>query len=283
LGIVASYNDGNYYHTGLARNHNDGYWTFFDRVVAEPTTVIDWGNAVYPTVKVGNLTATNTLSVTGNANVGNLIGPHANGTSNVNIPTASGNINLTAGGTTTLVVTSTGANITGTLNATGNANVGNIGATNGVFTNVTGTLTTAAQTNITSVGTLTSLTSSGNIIGANVTANTVSYIGNTAIRWANVTTTAITANQTISTVAVSGITGVEWLIKGSDSAGSKYSVATVQAVTNGSSVDYSVFGTVNLGSTTGTLAVNIVGSNIALQVTPASTNSTVWLTQYRTI
>jgi hypothetical protein len=152
-----------------------------------------------------------------------------------------------------------------------------------VFTNVTGTLTTAAQPNITSVGTLTSLTSSGNIVGGNVTANTASFIGNTAIRWANVTTSAITANQTISTVAVSGITGVEWFIKGTDSAGSKYSVATVQAVTDGSAVDYSIYGTVNIGSATGTLAVNIVGSNIALQVTPASTNSTVWTTQYRTI
>jgi hypothetical protein len=85
-----------------------------------------------------------------------------------------------------LVVTSSGANITGTFNATANANVGNIGATNGVFstlnvsgnanvgniggtggvfTTVAGTLTTAAQPNITSVGTLTSLTATGNITG----------------------------------------------------------------------------------------------------------------------
>jgi hypothetical protein len=57
----------------------------------------------------------------------------------------------------------------------------------------------------------------------------------------------------------------------------------VQAVTNGTDVDYTIFGGVNLGTTTGSLAVNISGSNIALQVTPASSNSTVWTTQYRLI
>ena len=65
--------------------------------------------------------------------------------------------------------------------------------------------------------------------------------------------------------------------------GTKYSVATVMAVTNGSSSDYSTFGVVNIGGGTGLLAVNITGSNIALQVTPASSNSTVWTTQFRVI
>jgi len=82
-------------------------------------------------------------------------------------------------------------------------------------------------------------------------------------------------------------TGVEYLVKGIDSTGTKYSVATVVAVTNGTTSDYSTFATVNLGGSTGTLAVNITtsggNSNIALQVTPASSNSTVWTTQYRVI
>ena len=162
-------------------------------------------NAQPNITSVGNLTS---LTVTGNATVGNLIGPHANGNSNVNIPTANGNINLTAGGNVTFVVTTTGANITGTLNTTGNANTGNIGATFGVFTNVSGngstlssinganvtgtvanatyattagsatnagTVTTNAQPNITSVGTLTSLTT-GLITSSIATANTVTAI-----------------------------------------------------------------------------------------------------------
>jgi hypothetical protein len=60
-------------------------------------------------------------------------------------------------------------------------------------------------------------------------------------------------------------------------------MAMVTAVTDGTSVDYSTFGTVNLGASTGSLAVNISGSNVELQVTPSSSNSTTWVTQYRTI
>ncbi len=47
------------------------------------------------------------------------------------------------------------------LTVTGNANVGNVGATQGVFTSVSGSLVTTSQPNVTSVGTLTSLTVSG--------------------------------------------------------------------------------------------------------------------------
>ena len=82
---------------------------------------------------------------------------------------------------------------------------------------------------------------------------------------------------------MTGVTGVEYLIKGVDATGSKYSVATVIAVTNGTTVDYATFGTTQLGGYTGSLAVNIVGGFVRLQVTPASSNSTVWTTQYRLI
>ena len=55
-------------------------------------------------------------------------GVHANGNSNVNIPSANGNVNISAVGVANiLVVTGTGANITGTANVSGNANVGNLG------------------------------------------------------------------------------------------------------------------------------------------------------------
>jgi hypothetical protein len=99
-----------------------------------------------------------------------------NGTANVRT-FLNGNVTISAAGTANvLLVTSTGANITGTLNTgTGNANVGNIGTTNVVATNLTGTLQTAAQTNITSVGTLSSLSVTGNVSSGNlITAGLVS-------------------------------------------------------------------------------------------------------------
>ena len=204
----------------------------------------------------------NTANFTGNlvalnANLGNLAtanfftGTLINGTSNV-IVNNNSNINLTAAGNTTLVVTSTGANIVGYANVTGNIFANNLSLTNNINANI---------------------------------ANIVTRIdlGNTDIGWSTVTTTSISANQTIATLAVTGVTGVEFLVKGIDSTGSKYSVTTLQAVTDGTSADFTTFATVNLGGLTGVLSVNIVGSNVALQVTPSSTNSTVWTTQFRTI
>ena len=187
-----------------------------------------------------------------NANLGNLAtanfftGTFINGSSNIAIPTANGNVNLTVGGNTSLVVTNTGANITGNLGVSGNFSVGSLQSDN-------------------------------------LTANLSVFVGNTTISWGTVTTTGISANQTIKSFSVTGVTGIEFLVKGIDSTGSKYSVATVTAVTDGSSVDFSTFGTVNLGGQTGVLAVNIASGNVALQVTPASSNSTVWTTQVRFI
>jgi hypothetical protein len=95
-------------------------------------------NAQPNITSVGNLTS---LIVTGNTTVGNLIGPVANGNTNLNIPAAGGNLNISAeGNANILVVTGTGVNVAGTLNATGNANVGNLG-TGGLITatgNITG-------------------------------------------------------------------------------------------------------------------------------------------------
>ena len=351
----------------------------------------------------GNITGANVVSA--NTFLGNLQGILANGNSNVSIPSANGNVNISAVGTANvLVVTGTGVNVAGTLNATGNANVDNLGVGNSITAtgNVSGgnlstggTLSVTGNANVGNLGTAqvlasanvtapqfisnvangtapltvlsstlvanlnadlldgfnsatantantialrdangnvsanyftgngafltgidTSLIANGNsnvsvIANGNVTvsitgtANTAVFstsgldlsgnllanvvkgnsqvqVGNTQIRVGEITTTATTANQTISTVSATGITGVEWLVKGVDSAG-KYSVATITAVTDGSTVDYSIFGAVNIGTTPGTLAVNIVSGNIALQVTPSSSNSTVWVTQYRTI
>ena len=127
---------------------------------------------------------------------------------------------------------------------------------------------------------------------ANVTTANVSGVVNlgnstinTALTWASVTTTSVAPNQTIASFSVSGVTGVEFLVKAIDENGTanKYSVATVIAVTDGTNVDYSTYGTVQLGGYTGSLAVGISGNTIRLQVTPSSSNSTVWTTQYRVI
>ena len=230
--------------------------------------------------------AGNTANFTGNiktlnANLGNLVTANfANIASN--IITNNLTVNLELAGNT--------ANFTGNIK-TLNANLGNLVTANYAnFTNdlvVQGNIANANNISVTNLINGNTANFSGNVISPSVKANTSVIIGNSSITWSNVTTSAITANQTIAsyTLTGSGVTGIEWLVKGVDDnlVTPKYSVATVQAVTDGSSVDYTLYGTVNIGSTTGMLAVNIVGSTVRLQVTPSSSNTTTWITQYRTI
>jgi hypothetical protein len=164
-----------------------------------------------------NITSVGTLgslAVTGNISGGNLLtSGNIVDTGAISIITAaSGNVNLAPNGTNTLVATTTGANITGTLNATGNANVGNLGATTVIATTLTGTLSTASQPNITSVGTLGSLTVTANVAGGNIsTAGQVIATGN--ITGANlivnndaVITGNLTVNGTTTTINSNTIT-----------------------------------------------------------------------------
>ena len=60
-------------------------------------------------------------------------------------------------------------------------------------------------------------------------------------------------------------------------------VTSIHAVTDGTDVGWSVFGGVSLGTSVGSFSVNIVGSTLNLAVTPSSSNTTVFTTQYRLI
>ena len=127
-----------------------------------------------------NITSVGTLgslAVTGNITGGNLVGTYANGTTNINVPASNGNLNVTVGGVANLlVITTTGANIAGTLNATGNATVGNIGATNANLT----AMTVSGNANIgnLSLGTGTLTSGPVNITGNLTITGNITAIGN---------------------------------------------------------------------------------------------------------
>jgi hypothetical protein len=109
-------------------------------------------------------------------------------------------------------------------------------------------------------------------------------VGNTSVG-ANTITTTNTSKNSIVSFPTSVGRAVEFFVKGEESAGGKYSVATISAVhDDAGNIDYSLYGTVLLGGATGKLEVNIdLSGNISLDVTPSSSNSTVWTVQYRTI
>ncbi len=217
------------------------------------------------TVTVANLTVTDTL-IAGDIAVSSI----ANGTSNVDIVGVSGNVTISvAGNANILTATGTGVNVAGTLNSTGNANVGNIGATGGVFTTVAGSLTTASQPNVTSVGTLTSLGVNGTITGVNITANTGVFTGNgsglTNIAGANVTG-AVSYATTANSVAGANVSGaVAYATTANSVAGANVSGAVSYATTANSVAGANVSGAVGLATYAST-ANAIAGANVSGEV-----------------
>ena len=121
----------------ISGNTNIGNLNFTDTTISTTTT----NSNIYLTPNgTGKLHVTTLLTASGNitANSGaffigdggylanlNTSGV-SNGNSNVSIPVANGNVNLTATGNTTLVVTGTGANVFGYLTVTGNLTATNI-------------------------------------------------------------------------------------------------------------------------------------------------------------
>jgi hypothetical protein len=195
----------------------------------------------YPTFISGNTTGNYTLSANSgiSANIANsaliattfvgnfygtLLGTISNGNSNLSIPVANGNVNISAVGTANvLVVTGTGANITGTVNVTGNANVNNIGAAIAVLTtaanvplvqngnsniaitangNVTITSTSNATLRITATGA--NVSGTANITGNLDAAN--ANLGNLATaNYINVSSNiTVTGNLSANNITISG-------------------------------------------------------------------------------
>jgi hypothetical protein len=62
LGIVTHFNNGTYQHSGLVRDHNDGKWKLFSGITDEPSTTMNFAQAVYDTLKIGGLEVTGTAS-----------------------------------------------------------------------------------------------------------------------------------------------------------------------------------------------------------------------------
>jgi hypothetical protein len=55
LGVVASFNDGTYQHSGIVRDATDNKWKLFRGVTDEPTTTVNFAQATYETLVVGGI------------------------------------------------------------------------------------------------------------------------------------------------------------------------------------------------------------------------------------
>jgi hypothetical protein len=209
----------------------------------------------------------------------------ANGTANVRT-FANANVTVSAAGiANVLVVTGTGGNIAGTLNATGNANVGNLGAATVVATTLTGTLSTAAQTNITSVGTLTSLTVTGNSSGGNL--NTAGQVVVTGTGAATSTTTGsirtagglgVAGNAYVGGIAVvtGNISGGN--VSGTNLTGTLLTAAQTNITSVGTLTSLSVTGNISGGNVSGTNLTGTLLTAAQTNITSVGTLSTLTVT-----
>ena len=167
LGFVVSYDDGLYQHGGFARDASDGTWKIFGNVVAEPTTTIDFANAIYQPLQVGSMVASTTIIANGNiaaANVtttgsvsatGNITGSYiiGNGSQLTGLPAGYSNANaasfladfgsnvISTSGNVTSGNVLTGGIVSATGNVTGNYFIGNGSQLTGIQTGLAGNMT----------------------------------------------------------------------------------------------------------------------------------------------
>jgi hypothetical protein len=212
-------------------------------------------------IEGGNLRTGGRLNVTGNSNVGNIgatngvfsgalsgittatiatgnittinSGLLQNGNSNITI-TANSNVSITAaGGATELVVTSTGANIVGTFDVTGNANTGNLGTTTAVITN--GNITTINSGLLQNGTSNIAITNNGNI---SITAAggspelVITSTGANITGYANISGNTVVGNLTTAgSILSSGSSGIGY------STGSGGAVTQLTSRTTGVTLD----------------------------------------------
>ena len=225
------------------------------------------------------LTGNAPLVVTSTTQVANLnvatSGSVVNGNSNVNIPAANGNVTISAiGNANIVVVTGTGVNVAGTFNASGNANVGNLGTAGLVVAtgNVSGgNLTTAGV-----------VAATGNVSGGNITTagQLVSSVA-TGTAPLSVTSTTLVTNlnadlldglnsasaNTASTIAArdsSGNLSANFFI-GNGSQLTGITASQVSGIANGNS-------NVNIPAANGNVNISAVGNANILVVTGTGVN-----------
>ena len=236
LGIVASYNDGVYEHTGLARDASDGVWKLFDGVVNEPTTTIDFANGIYAPFLAGAINSTGTVTA-------------VNVTANTGVFTGNGSA-LTALNASNIS--------TGTL---AQARLANSSLTvNGVAISLGGSGTvTATATNALTIGTGLSGTS---------------YNGSTPVTITNTGVTSLIAGNNIAVSAATG--GVTVSVTGTVPTATTAGTVTTAAQPNITSVgtlsSLSVTGTVSAGnfSGSGSSLTSITGANVTGTVANAT-------------
>ena len=193
IGFVGQFvtgNTGNQY-TGLIRQASTGTYKLFSNIFIEPANTINFANAVYNTLEVGNIQAGfGNIVTTGNVNTGNINVTSAaiitgNATA-ANFVTA-GNVSATNTINAGNVSVSGQANVTGNINAIGNIAgtfiLGNGAFLSGMYSNANATAFLANLTsNVTTTANVQANAMIANLfVGSTISANTANISGNATV------------------------------------------------------------------------------------------------------
>ena len=163
IGFVASFTNPGYQHTGLVRDASDDVWKLFANVVAEPTTTVDFTNATYSNLRVGNLITTGVTYANGQSILTNV--ESAITTANTNMKGyVDGQISTTGSSITTANTNMKGyvdGQISTTTTAITTANTAMKGYVDANITAINNSLAGANATMVTSVTGTAPVTSSG--------------------------------------------------------------------------------------------------------------------------
>jgi len=263
--------------TYLQFNNNDSFGASANLTFNDSTNILEL---------VGTLKA-NTVTITGNGNISGANVISANylvsnsGCVSVNgaivafnnVTGAAGifsslatNINLGLSANIVMGGSSTNVTVQGNLIANGN-----ISTTNNISANlVTGTLTTAAQPNVTSVGTLTSLSVTGNVTSNNTTVNTVTTNSIISKR-GNI---AVTTDTVIDSFPVSQYRSAKYVVRSSSDIG--YESLEVLLIHNDINSYVTVYAAINDGGgNTVSITTGVSSGNVELRATGLSTNTKI--------
>jgi len=258
--------------TNVARNSFGGFYSIINAIYDKVNST--FGGTSLNSIVYSQYINSDTLTTTGNANVGNLgtttaiittgnittinSGLLQNGNSNITI-TSNGNISLSAvGSPDEVIITATGVNVAGTLNANGNANVGNLGTAQ-----VLATANITAPQLISNIATSTAplvVTSTTRVANLNVDyANVADFITVAAGTGNNFLIFANAATGNISELTSTGLTA-------NLSANSITATTFIGALANGNS-------NVNIATANGNVTIAAVG-NTTMTVTGTGANIT---------
>ena len=224
-------------------------------------------------------TGTAPIVVTSTTQIANLnvatSGSVVNGNSNVTIPSANGNVNINSAGNLTVVVTDTGANISGTANISGNANVGNLG-TSGTVNSQSANVT--ANANIGNVGTG-NISMTANLTGANVIfANVFTSNITTGTAPFTVTSTTQVANLNVATASnlINGTSNVIITSSGNITVGSAGNAAILTVTGTGANISgtANISGNANVGNIGAADAILTANIKIGGNAIKSSTGNT---------